>query len=229
MSDRPLILVSNDDGHSSEGIRALVGALEDVAEIVVVAPEAEQSAAAHAISIHRPLRLRQIRAGWYAVDGHAHRLLLARDQPPAARQAPGADGLGHQPWPEPGRRRHLLRHRRRGDGGLDHGRAGHRLQPGGPGQLRLRPRRALRARAGRGGARATAAAAPAAERERAGRAWSPTATWSPASASTPTAPTWSSRRIPAAASTTGSAATSTSTRTFRAATATPCCASAGSP
>jgi 5'-nucleotidase len=69
MSDRPLILVSNDDGHSSEGICALVEAVERLGEVVVVAPEQEQSAASHAISIHRPLRLREVRPGWYAVDG----------------------------------------------------------------------------------------------------------------------------------------------------------------
>jgi len=69
MDERPLILVSNDDGHSSEGLRALAAAVEALGEVVVVAPEQEQSAASHAISIHRPLRLREVRAGWYAVDG----------------------------------------------------------------------------------------------------------------------------------------------------------------
>jgi 5'-nucleotidase len=69
MGDRPLILVSNDDGHSSAGLCALVAAVETLAEVVVVAPEQEQSAASHAISIHRPLRLREVRPGWYAVDG----------------------------------------------------------------------------------------------------------------------------------------------------------------
>ena len=69
MDDRPLILVSNDDGHSSEGLCALVEAVAALGEVVVVAPEQEQSAASHAISIHRPLRLREVRPGWYAVDG----------------------------------------------------------------------------------------------------------------------------------------------------------------
>jgi 5'-nucleotidase len=65
----PRILVSNDDGYASDGIRALVDAVTPLAEVWVVAPEAEQSAAAHAISIHRPLRLREVRPRWYAVDG----------------------------------------------------------------------------------------------------------------------------------------------------------------
>src|SRR5512144_3065772 len=69
MDERPLILVSNDDGYASEGLRVLVEAVETLGEVVVVAPEQEQSAASHAISIHRPLRLREVRPGWYAVDG----------------------------------------------------------------------------------------------------------------------------------------------------------------
>ena len=35
----------------------------------MVAPEVEQSASSHAISIHRPLRLREVRPRWFAVDG----------------------------------------------------------------------------------------------------------------------------------------------------------------
>jgi 5'/3'-nucleotidase len=61
--------VSNDDGYASEGIKALAEALAPLGEVWVVAPEAEQSAASHAISIHRPLRLREVRTRWYAVDG----------------------------------------------------------------------------------------------------------------------------------------------------------------
>jgi 5'-nucleotidase len=66
---RPRIVVSNDDGHAAEGLGALVTALSELAEVWVVAPESEQSATSHAISIHRPLRLREVAARWYAVDG----------------------------------------------------------------------------------------------------------------------------------------------------------------
>ena len=69
MSEPARILVSNDDGCQSEGLRALVAAMEELGEVWVVAPEAEQSASSHAISIHRPLRLRELRARFYAVDG----------------------------------------------------------------------------------------------------------------------------------------------------------------
>jgi 5'-nucleotidase len=65
------ILVSNDDGYRSEGLAALVEALEDLAEVWVVAPESEQSATSHAITIRHPLRLKEVegRPRWYAVDG----------------------------------------------------------------------------------------------------------------------------------------------------------------
>jgi 5'-nucleotidase len=66
---RNIIMVSNDDGHQSEGLRALVEAVLPLGEVWVVAPETEQSAAAHAISLHRPLRIREVRERWYAVDG----------------------------------------------------------------------------------------------------------------------------------------------------------------
>ncbi|HEX9202404.1 MAG TPA: 5'/3'-nucleotidase SurE, partial [Vicinamibacteria bacterium] len=66
---RPVILVSNDDGHQAAGIQALAAAMTELGEVWVVAPEAEQSASSHAISIHRPLRIREVRPRWYAVDG----------------------------------------------------------------------------------------------------------------------------------------------------------------
>ncbi|MFO0677956.1 MAG: 5'/3'-nucleotidase SurE [Polyangiaceae bacterium] len=68
-ADRPLILLSNDDGHASRGIRALRLALLDVADVILVAPESEQSAASHALSLHRPLRAREAEPGIFAVDG----------------------------------------------------------------------------------------------------------------------------------------------------------------
>lgn len=69
MSPPVRILVSNDDGYASAGIQALAAALEDLGEVWVVAPESEQSAASHAISLYRPLRLRQVGPRWFAVDG----------------------------------------------------------------------------------------------------------------------------------------------------------------
>lgn len=63
------ILVSNDDGYLSEGLRALSDAVAGLGEVWVVAPESEQSATSHAISLHRPLRIRELRPRFFAVDG----------------------------------------------------------------------------------------------------------------------------------------------------------------
>ncbi len=65
----PRILVSNDDGHTADGIVALAEAMAPLGEVWVVAPENEQSAASHALSLHRPLRIKKIRERWYSVDG----------------------------------------------------------------------------------------------------------------------------------------------------------------
>ncbi len=69
MDQRPLILVSNDDGIHSEGLTALAAALEPLGEVVVVAPDREQSAASHALTLHRPLRVYERGPSRYAVDG----------------------------------------------------------------------------------------------------------------------------------------------------------------
>ena len=61
--------MSNDDGVLSAGLEALATAMAALGEVWVVAPEVEQSAASHAISLHRPLRIRKVRERWYSVDG----------------------------------------------------------------------------------------------------------------------------------------------------------------
>lgn len=66
---RPLVLVSNDDGYGSPALRALRDALATWADVVVVAPETEQSATSHSLSLHRPLRTRVVEPGIFAVDG----------------------------------------------------------------------------------------------------------------------------------------------------------------
>jgi len=67
--DRPVILVSNDDGIGSAGLRALAESLSHLGHVVVVAPDREQSAAAHALTLTRPLRVSPVNEGWYSVDG----------------------------------------------------------------------------------------------------------------------------------------------------------------
>ena len=56
---KPLILVSNDDGITSRGIRYLVELMEQVGEVVVVAPDGPQSGMGHAITVGDTLRLRE--------------------------------------------------------------------------------------------------------------------------------------------------------------------------
>ena len=65
----PRILVTNDDGIYSEGIRKLVAALRSMADVIVVAPDREQSAASHALTLNRPLRLLQLEQNEWIVDG----------------------------------------------------------------------------------------------------------------------------------------------------------------
>lgn len=65
----PRILVTNDDGVFSEGLKMLARALEELAEVVVVAPDREQSATGHSLTLHRPLRMQQIEDNVYSVDG----------------------------------------------------------------------------------------------------------------------------------------------------------------
>lgn len=66
---RMRFLLSNDDGIQSEGLRALADELSLIGEVYVVAPDREQSAASHAISLHRPLRIREVGDRWWSVDG----------------------------------------------------------------------------------------------------------------------------------------------------------------
>jgi len=63
------ILVTNDDGIESAGLRVLAQALAPLGEVTVVAPTEEQSAVGHGITVRRALELRPDRNGWYSVDG----------------------------------------------------------------------------------------------------------------------------------------------------------------
>ena len=65
----PRILVTNDDGVHSEGIKALAEALRPLGGITVVAPIQEASAIGHALTLRRPLRIDTIGPDVFAVDG----------------------------------------------------------------------------------------------------------------------------------------------------------------
>lgn len=59
-SKRPVILVTNDDGITAPGLRALAEAMSEIGEVYVVAPDSPQSGMGHAITLNRPLRLDQV-------------------------------------------------------------------------------------------------------------------------------------------------------------------------
>jgi 5'-nucleotidase len=85
------ILVTNDDGIYSEGLRKLADACLriDGVEVTIVAPDREQSAASHALTLNRPLRMLKLRENEYIVDGtpadcvNLAVLKLMRDDRPA--------------------------------------------------------------------------------------------------------------------------------------------------
>ena len=64
-----LILISNDDGIQAAGINALATEMARIAQVVVVAPDREQSASSHSLTLHRPLRVNRVKKDWFAVDG----------------------------------------------------------------------------------------------------------------------------------------------------------------
>jgi 5'-nucleotidase len=65
----PILLVTNDDGVHAAGLAVLAKAVADLGDVHVIAPEREQSACGHALTLHRPLRVVEVRERWSAVNG----------------------------------------------------------------------------------------------------------------------------------------------------------------
>ena len=63
------LLVSNDDGYLALGIQTLTAAARGLGEVSVVAPDREQSATSHSLTMHHPLRARVAQSGVHVVDG----------------------------------------------------------------------------------------------------------------------------------------------------------------
>ncbi|PQJ09198.1 5'/3'-nucleotidase SurE [Flavipsychrobacter stenotrophus] len=86
MTDRkPVILISNDDGITAPGIRALVEAVKDLGQVIVVAPDSPQSGMGHAITIGSPLRLHKVEVfdgveSWQCSGTPADCVKLAKDK-----------------------------------------------------------------------------------------------------------------------------------------------------
>lgn len=92
------ILITNDDGYHSEGIIALENALNEIGDVYVVAPASEMSGASHSLTLARPLRIRQIDARHWTVDGTpTDCVTLAINQilPPEERPHICVSGINH--------------------------------------------------------------------------------------------------------------------------------------
>src|SRR3989442_908384 len=82
------ILVSNDDGAEAPGLRALAEALLELGEVVVCAPDREQSATSRSISLHRPLRIERLPPG----------TLLNVNVPPGTPQGAQITAIGRRSY-----------------------------------------------------------------------------------------------------------------------------------
>jgi len=65
----PHILITNDDGIHAPGLRALVDALKDDAQLTVVAPSRERSAAAQSLTLRQPIYMDQLAPNEYSIEG----------------------------------------------------------------------------------------------------------------------------------------------------------------
>jgi len=63
------ILISNDDGYLAPGLEVLAASLAKVADITVVAPDRNRSAASNSLTLDMPLRVQRMDNGFYSVDG----------------------------------------------------------------------------------------------------------------------------------------------------------------
>ncbi len=63
------ILISNDDGIESQGILRLAEMAKQLGEVTVVAPHRERSTSGHSLTLHKPLRIIEVRPGYYAATG----------------------------------------------------------------------------------------------------------------------------------------------------------------
>lgn len=59
-NEKPVILVTNDDGITAPGIRCLMNVMQELGDVVVVAPDSPQSGMGHAVTIAKPLRLDKV-------------------------------------------------------------------------------------------------------------------------------------------------------------------------
>jgi len=98
VSTRPVLLVTNDDGIHAPGLEALAEGLSTIGDVWVVAPREERSAASHALSLRRPIRVERLDERRSSVDGTpADSVLLAVSQLLPVRPSLVAAGINHGP------------------------------------------------------------------------------------------------------------------------------------
>jgi 5'-nucleotidase len=66
---KALILLTNDDGVYAPGLRLLLAGLAAAGETIIVAPDRDNSAVSHSLSLHRPLMVKELEANIYAING----------------------------------------------------------------------------------------------------------------------------------------------------------------
>lgn len=69
MTNKPLIVLTNDDGIGREGIETLYRFLKEKYRVIVIAPEREKSAGGHALTLHKPLRVYHHADDRYSISG----------------------------------------------------------------------------------------------------------------------------------------------------------------
>lgn len=67
MDNKPLILVSNDDGYDSPGILELAGRMNEIGDVIIAAPDRQMSAVSSALSVAKPLRVRKMELNGFDV------------------------------------------------------------------------------------------------------------------------------------------------------------------
>src|SRR3989442_10555427 len=100
LSSMPALLLTNDDGVHAAGLAALEQALAELGDAYVLAPEREQSACGHALTLHRPLRVDRLgeRRGWGSGPPPSRGKLGGLGFPP---ERPPLVPAGRQPRPQP--------------------------------------------------------------------------------------------------------------------------------
>ncbi|MEW6518716.1 MAG: 5'/3'-nucleotidase SurE [Thermodesulfobacteriota bacterium] len=66
---KALILLTNDDGVYAPGLRTLFAGLAGAGQTVIVAPDRDNSAVSHSLSLHRPLMVKKLEENIYAING----------------------------------------------------------------------------------------------------------------------------------------------------------------